>query len=203
MRKIKLLCISLLCLFSFNTAHADYLPPVTGLALQGDQLSWDAQDGADGYNVYLNYTYFDTVRDSLTYTLTEPGDYHVISFNNDGVFGVTRDPNMTGGPFPFVTFEAGEAFESVSYDYQYRTLLVYNTCKDVGPGESCIARCPNTFDPPAGFGSTRYVNYMSGGACSTSDIVEADAFISPLTYRCSVPTYSGEVVAQAICVFSD
>jgi len=201
MRNIKLLCISLLCLFHYNTAHADFLPPVTGLALQGDQLSWDAQDVADGYNVYLNYTYFDTVRDTLTYTVTEPGDYHVISFNDNGVFGVTRDPSMTGGPFPFVTFAGGEAFESVSYDYQNQTLLTYNTCKDVSPGESCIARCPVSFDPP--FGGTRFVAYMSGGACSTSDIVEADAFISPLTYRCTVPKFSGEVVAQAICVFHE
>lgn len=201
MRKIKLLCFPILFLFYLTCAHANYLPPVTGLALDGDQLSWDAQDGADGYNVYLDYTYFDTVRDALTYTVTEPGDYHVISFNDDGVYGVTRDPNMTGGPFPFVTFAGGEAFDSVSYDYHYRTLLAYNTCTDVGPGESCIARCPTSFDAP--FGGTRYVSYMSGGACSTSDIVEADAFISPLTYRCTVPTFSGEVVAQAICVFFD
>ena len=77
--------------------------------------------------------------------------------------------------------------------------MVYNTCKDVGPGESCIAHCPSSKDVPWSSG-IQYFRYLTGGACSTSDIVEADAFIGPTTYSCTVPTFSGEVVAQAICL---
>ena len=43
------------------------------------------------------------------------------------------------------------------------------------------------------------VSHVTGGACSTSDIVEADALVSRTTYRCTVPIFSGEVTAQAIC----
>ena len=81
------------------------LPKVTGLALEGDQLSWSAQDGATGYNIHRDFQYFDTVRDLLSYTVSVPGDYHVISFNDAGMFGVTREPEEGGLPYTFVVFD--------------------------------------------------------------------------------------------------
>lgn len=69
------------------------LPQVTGLAIDGDILSWTPQEGAEGYNIHLDYLYHDTVRGSESFTLTEPGLYHVISFNDNGEFGITLDPD--------------------------------------------------------------------------------------------------------------
>ena len=154
-----------------------------------------------GYNVHLDYQYFDTVRGGETYTVSQPGRYHVISFNDQGEFGVTRNPDEGGQDFNLfsVVYETDNG--TVKYNFQYPVLLVYNTCKDVGPGERCIAFCPNSYDDQYGSDfSTYYTRFLSGGACSTSDIVEADAFVGPTTYSCTVPTFSGEVVAQAVCV---
>ena len=121
--------------------------------------------------------------------------HHVLSFNDNGDFGVTRNPDEIGQPYIFMTY-AGSA-DTVSYDRQNSVLLVYNTCKDVVPGGTCIARCPDRHENQYG---TVSIQYLSGGACSTSDIVEADTFVGPKTYSCTVPAYSGEVVEQAVCV---
>ena len=195
---VRFVATAALC-FSGSLFAAD-LPRVTGLTLTGDTLSWDAQDGATGYNIHLDYQYYDTVRGALEYTVSLPGDYHVISFNDQGDFGVTRNDDEVGEPYIFVTYEADGSDSSISYTYNYSTLTVQHTCRDVGPGETCIATCPSEYQLEAPFSSRVYTDYLSGGACSTSDIVEADAFIGPQTYSCTVPTYSGEVVAQAICV---
>lgn len=192
----RLATVLILC---FSTlSYAEDLPRVTGLSLTGNLLTWDAQEGATGYNIHLNYQYYDTVRGPLQYTVTEPGDYHVISFNDQGDFGVTRNDDEIGQRHIFVTYT--DTNESISYAYNYPTLIVQNTCFDVAPGESCIARCPNEYQPEIAYLSRVTTHYLSGGACSTSDIVEADAFVGPRTYSCTVPTYSGEVVAQAVCV---
>lgn len=186
----------LVCFIS--SAVADNLPRVTGLNLEGDLLVWDAQEGAVGYNIYLENDYFDTVGDVQQYTVNEPGRYHVISFNASGDFGVLRNEGETG-PAIFAVY-TGEA-ENISYSFRNPVLIVQNTCLDVGPGESCIARCPTSYE--VDFGSlnfTVFPRYLSGGACSTSDIVEADAFVSARTYSCTVPTFSGEVVAQGVCI---
>ncbi|MFK7894056.1 MAG: hypothetical protein AB8B63_24795 [Granulosicoccus sp.] len=87
--------IGLIIVFTTFTGHglAANLPQVTGLSIEGNVLSWDSQDVADGYNVYLNYSYYDTVRGSQSYVLSERGTYHVVSFNNAGDFGVIRNAN--------------------------------------------------------------------------------------------------------------
>lgn len=180
-----------------GTANAE-LPRVEGLTLDGNVLSWDAQEGASGYNIHRDYDYFDTVRDATQYTLSEPGNYHVISFNDAGEFGVTRNPDEIGQQYIFVEYTGSEDDDTVSYDSSYNVLIVTKTCTDVGPGETCIASCPTSYESE--YGGTHYIEFLSGGACSTSDIVEADAAVSPETYRCTVPTFSGEVTAQAICV---
>ena len=189
MRQISvLMLLSIAFLFS-TVARADLLPDVENVQIDGQVLSWDAQEGATGYNIILNYTYYDTVRDAQSYTLSEPGLYRIVSFNDVGDFGSDYPDEVEYAP--------GTAESSVGYNYQYPVLLVYKTCKDVGPGDSCIAICPRTYKTQ--YNQTIYPEYMSGGACSTSDIVEADAFVSRKTYKCTVPTFSGEVVAQAIC----
>lgn len=197
MHTIKNYIIAVLFLFSLPL-HADSLPRVTGLTITGDQLTWDAQEGAIGYNVHLDYQYYDTIRGGELYTVSEPGRYHVISFNDQGEFGVTRNDDESGQSFDLFSVLYEGTNDTISYNYSYPVLLVYNTCTDVGPGETCIAHCPNTYENQ--YGSTYYTRFLSGGACSTSDIVEADAFVGPKTYSCTVPTFSGEVVAQAVCV---
>lgn len=196
--KILTRTLALLAIVATSGAAMADLPRVTGLTLEGDQLSWDAQEGATGYNIQLDYDYYDTVRGDTQYTVTEPGKYHVISFNDDGEFGVTRNPDEIGQPYIHVEYAGSDSDDSISLDGRYNVLIVTKTCKDVGPGETCIASCPNSYETE--YGGTRSIDYLSGGACSTSDIVEADAAVSPETYRCTVPTFSGEVTAQAICV---
>lgn len=197
MKKISC-ALTLLTLMVISSVALAELPRVTGLSLEGNQLSWDAQDGATGYNIQLDYDYYDTVRGGTQYTLTEPGKYHVISFNDEGEFGVTRNPDEIGQPYIYVEYSGSDSDDTISLDGRYNVLIVTKTCTDVGPGETCIASCPASYETE--FGGTNYIEYMSGGACSTSDIVEADAAVSPETYRCTVPTFSGEVTAQAICV---
>lgn len=193
MRKIAYLIVLSTSLL-FSTAHADVLPDVENTRIEGNLLTWDAQEGATGYNILKGYRYFDTVRGSLSYPLTQEGDYTVVAFNDSGDF--SDDYGMR------VSFVPEELDTSITYNASYNVLIAIHTCKDVGPGESCTARCPGSYQIDYGnYVSTQYPRYMSGGACSTSDIVEADAFVGPNSYKCTVPTYSGEVVAQAICPF--
>jgi len=180
-------------------SHAGNLPPLSGLSITGDVLSWDAEDDAVGYNVYLDYSYYDTVTGSNNYTVTEPGQYRVVWFNDAGEYSPVGGQDGNGGYIQGVEY-TGETGDNVNYDFQWNTLLVYKTCTNVGPGETCIATCPTSYEHQYG---TAYPRYLSGGACSTSDIVEADAFVSYKSYRCTVPTFSGEVVAQAICIINN
>lgn len=190
--------VVLTTLLAASTITMADLPRVTGLALEGNTISWDAQDGADGYNIHLNYDYFDTVRDATRYTVSVPGKYHVISFNDEGEFGVTRNDDEIGQPYIHVEYGGSDDDDTVTLDPRGRMVIVTRTCTDVGPGETCIASCPQNYETE--YGGTEWVEFLSGGACSTSDIVEADASASPETYRCTVPTFSGEVTAQAICL---
>lgn len=202
----KLHTLSFVALIAICTsAIAAQLPRVTGITMTGDQLTWDAQEGATGYNVYLDYGYYDTVKSGTSYTVTQAGDYNVASFNDNGEFGVFRNADEAGSDLIVATYDGGsgpDSSESTDYSFDFNSpLLVYTTCKDVGPGETCVARCPNehTVNFDSGYSQSYNIGYLMGGACSTSDIVEADAFIGHDSYRCTVPTYSGEVVAQAIC----
>jgi len=165
-------------------AQDTHLPDVENVQLENDMLVWDAQE----------YRYYTTVRGSTSFQLTEPGTYRVSSFDDNGLFG-----DDYGTP---VEYTGSDPDTSVSYSYIYNTptLLVYQTCKNVMPGESCVATCPYRYTPEVEYARELILSYMSGGACSTSDIVEADAWVGHRSYSCTVPTFSGEVVAQAICV---
>ncbi len=170
-------------------AQADLLPSPTNLSIEGDVLTWDEVEGATGYNIYLGFGYFDTVKGSTQYKLSQSGSYWVVAFDDAGNYGSQYGNDAT--------VEYAGAGDSVTVNTSFYSSIVQTTCQNVGPGESCVASCTSTSTilEPA-----KFTRYLSGGGCSTSDIVEADAFIGRFTYQCTVPTFSGEVVAQAICV---
>jgi len=178
-------------LLGTSLVHAGLLPNPQNLNVTGDILTWDSVEGATGYNIYHDFSYFDTVKGSNNYELTRPGTYWVVAFDEDGNYGSQY------GYDDVIEYAGSISNDVVSVSYYGTTSIVQTTCMNVEPGESCIASCSATAsDPTVGV----FSRYMSGGACSTSDIVEADALVSRLSYSCTVPTYSGEVVAQAICV---
>ncbi len=187
--------VLIIVLLSTGAVKAELLPHPANVMISGDVLQWDAVENAEGYNIYLNYSYIDTVKNTEEYALTQAGIYWVVAFDDMGNFGSQYGYDDDGNDIT-VNYD-GNTNSDLSINSNGLTAIVQNTCKDVGPGESCLAVCPRSVDY---YSSTRYISYMSGGACSTSDIVEADAFISPRTYKCTVPTFSGEVIAQAICV---
>lgn len=191
MRLLIALILSLALPAGFAFAQDPTLPDVENLRIEGGTLYWDALDEATGYNIRLNYQYYDTVKGSASYSLSEPGTYAITAFNDAGEYG--SDYALR------IDYEGGSANDNVEYSFDYITLIVRKTCVNVGPGESCIARCPRSFEPQQYVQAFR-PNFMSGGACSTSDIVEADAWVGHKSYHCTVPTFSGEVIAQAICL---
>jgi len=180
--------VMLVFVLSTPFAIAEILPSVENISIEGDLLVWDSVEGATGYNIYRNNRYFDTVKGGENYRMTQPGTYWPVAFDGAGNYGsqYSRDnaPEYTGSE------------DNVSVTYNYSSSVVQVTCLNVGPGESCTASCDSTetlLSPP------RYSSFATGGACATSDIVEADAFVSNRTYQCTVPTFSGEVIAQAVC----
>lgn len=187
MKKMISLLFTLVAL-TCSSVNAAELGSVENVRVEGNQLVWDSLAGATGYNIYYDYDYYDTVKGKEQYTLSDSGVYNVVPFDDAGNFG-----SQYGD---YIDYAADDSAGSQVTENGY-TLTVHKTCTNVGPGESCLAACPNVYE---GTYQSHYTKYMSGGACSTSDIVEADAFVSGNTYKCTVPTFSGEVVAQAICV---
>jgi len=187
----KIICsVFLLFITTVTFAQDPTLADAENVRIEGNTLVWDPVPGATGYNINLRYNYYDTVRDATSFELNEPGGYRVVAFNDSGEYGSDYGTE--------VEYAGDETDASIRYSYRYPTLIVYKTCVNVGPGESCVATCPRTYQPE-GYYSALYVGNVTGGACSTSDIVEADAFIGHRTYKCTVPTFSGEVIAQAAC----
>jgi len=65
---------------------AQSLPAVTGVAYDGQQITWNAVDGATGYNLHIDSDYFTTVGDVTTYTPELSGKYYVVAYNNQGLY---------------------------------------------------------------------------------------------------------------------
>ena len=191
MKKMISVLFALIAL-SCSGVNAEELDGGEDIRSEGNLLLWDALEGATGYNIYYDYGYYDTVKGKEQYTLSDDGPYNVVAFDDAGNFGSIHYQSTVD----YVSEDNIDDADT-SYTYNGYTLTVQKTCFNVGPGESCLAACPRSHE---GLYETHYTQYMSGGACSTSDIVEADAFVSGNTYKCAVPTFSGEVVAQAICV---
>jgi len=88
------LTISLLGLSS--GVHASFLPTVTGVTFDGERISWDAMDGAVGYNLYLDSRYIRTVKDTTVYVPIATGRYNIIAFDSVGNVSPlqTFDPDL-------------------------------------------------------------------------------------------------------------
>jgi len=68
-----------------TSALADALPPVTGVSFDGNAISWDELDGAEGYNIYVDdFDYIDTVVGGTEYVPVINATYFISAFNNVG-----------------------------------------------------------------------------------------------------------------------
>lgn len=158
---------------------ANDFPKPSDVRIEGSKLVWEPVPEAGGYNIYWEYSYLTTVKEQTYFDLQLTGKYQVVAFDQSASnFSTQFGDNIV------VEYEGGvNQSETVSFS---AVSVVSTTCQNVGPGESCVASCGNTI--------------ATGGACATSDIVEADAFASPSSYACAVPTFSGEVTAQVYCL---
>ena len=167
-------------------------PNPTDVRVEGDVLTWDAVAGAGGYNVYFDagtspdgadtpLTYIATVKGATELALEVSGTYSVVSFNADAsLFSNQFSPGVR------VVYDGGLSFASP-------VQLLSVTCGNVQAGGDCTAICP-------GGAAGGFSFLATGGACATSDVVEADATAGPSSYTCTVPTFSGEVRAQVYCL---
>ena len=171
---------------SWAQAHADPLPIVNNVRIVGDQLTWDAVEGATGYNISLR-GYLATVRDGLTFPLTELGSYRVSAFDDNGNFSpASRSTFFSSGVDnrPRVTIRAGDA------------AYFFTRCFDINAGETCTARCPDLAVGPEG----RFViGAPTGGACSSSGTDFVSAQLGPDEYSCTVSSFTARVEAQVAC----
>lgn len=184
--------------FTLSSAQAqdEAFPNPENVRIEGNTLHWDPVSDASGYNILFNardvtdfvftrnMNYLDTVRGSTEYNVSEIGTYQVIAFNQDASqFSPT---NSMGDAYYNPNNESVERpNELLTADLmQVRS----KTCANVEPGGSCRAICPLQHD------------IATGGACSTSDIVEADATATTISYQCSVPLFSGFVTAHVYCM---
>ncbi len=176
---------------SWNHAHAQaqgtQLPMVQNVNLSGNQLTWDAVEGASGYNIQLGFRYFDTVRDGLAYTVEVGGEYTVVAFDDDGNFS----PAM-------FTADNRELFEDAPENNQNPAVatvdsaFIFNECLDLDAGESCVASCP-------AFLGNALVGSSTGGACSSSGTDFVNSSITPDDYSCTVSSFTARVEATVIC----
>ena len=185
MKRIARLCLLIGCLFPISLMAGDF-PEPTNVRIEGDKLLWSAVPGAGGYNVYWQGGYLTTVRGRTDDDLTLAGQYQVVAFDESAsVFSEQRTADVT------VDYEDGGTLsQTVSVPGSPPITVVSATCLNVGAGESCVASCSAVGRPDA----------ATGGACATSDIVEADAVGGVNTYSCTVPTASGRVSAQVYCL---
>ena len=185
MKRIARLGLMIAFLFPASLMAANF-PAPTDVRIEGSQLLWSAVPDAGGYNIYWQGGYLTTVRGRTGYELTLEGQYQVVAFDESAsVFSEQRLPEVT------VDYEDGGTLtETVSVPGSSPITVVAATCRNVAGGESCVASCSAVGRPAS----------ATGGACATSDIVEADAVGGVNTYSCTVPTFSGQVSAQVYCL---
>lgn len=171
-----------------STYAAELLPDVENVRVEGNTLIWDSLAEADGYNVYRDYQYLDSVMGSSSYELSQAGHYDVVAFDDAGNFGTQFEHHVQ-----FVPVTDAD----VSIVMEYYTAIVQKTCGDVMAGDSCIATCPVSLEQ---YGSIVYTKYLSGGACSTSGAVNADASVTDRTYKCTANEFAETITAQGVCV---
>ena len=186
-----------LLITALTQATAAELPMVQNVQISGDQLTWNAVEGATGYNIRLSPVgYFDTVRDGLSFTLTLSGEYSVIAFDDDGnfspaVFMPDNRPSFeSGAPAPLVGVE-GISF-TTSDEFAYGT----RTCLDLDAGESCVVSCPDSL---GGSNGAFIIGSATGGACSSSSNEFVNSAISPDNYSCTTTSFTSIVRSQVVC----
>jgi len=172
-------------------AFAGELPIVPNVQLEGNQLTWDALEGAVGYNIHLDSRYLTTVIDVFEYTVTQVGRYTVLGFNEEGDFTPIR-----GSEQLFLA----DGVDSRPLVNQFTENFFYSTrrCSDVDAGDACVASCPDSV------GSTDpnqliLIRGATGGACSSSDNLPINASIAPDGYTCTVSSFTSTVTAQVVC----
>jgi len=83
--KLLLLATMLSPALWLTSALADALPPVTGVSFDGNSISWDEQEGAEGYNIYINdFNYIDTVVGRTEYVPVINATYFITAFDKSG-----------------------------------------------------------------------------------------------------------------------
>ncbi len=185
-----LVAIVFLCV-GWTQARAGEMPMVQNVNLSGDQLTWDAVEGATGYNIQLRFGYFDTVRDGRVYTVVEAGEYTVVAFDDNGNFS----PAM-------FTSENRALFEDGPDNTPSGSILADDSaffstlCLDVDVGESCVASCPDFVGSNTG---DLFVGSSTGGACSSSGTDFVSASITPDDYSCTVSSFTARVEAHVVC----
>ncbi len=201
-RSCLLLCLSLCFIVSGVYAQDDSptqdFPTPENVRIEDGVLRWNAVPEAGGYNILFNardvrgffnlrnMNYLDTVIDATEYNVTQVGTYQVIAFNeNASLFSPTI--NQGDAYYNPDDLNVGQPTSILEMNLmQVRSV----TCENVEPGGSCRAVCPLEHD------------IATGGACSTSDIIEADATATTISYQCTVPLFSGFVTAQVYCLNS-
>ncbi len=176
---------------SWTQAYAIELPMVQNVSLSGNQLTWDAVEGATGYNVQLGSRYLSTVRGNRVYTVTDLGTYTVVAFDDNGnfspaVFSAENRPFFEDG------VDNRPVVNRVTDDVGYFSIR----CFDVAAGDSCVARCP---DFVGGTNGGFFVDSATGGACNSSGTDFVNAHISPEEYSCTVTSFTARVEAQVAC----
>ena len=82
---MKKLCVTLSLAFLLILGTASAVPAAPSkpqLSVRGSELSWKSVSGADGYNIYKNNNYLDTVRNRTTFGAPSSGSYYIIAFDD-------------------------------------------------------------------------------------------------------------------------
>ncbi len=180
-----LLKVFILCVISVHV-KAQQLPPVQNVQLNGDQITWDAVEGATGYNVYFQGNYETTLRGDLQYTATETGSYGITAFDDAGNFSPRRGSNA-------VFFEGGVDNRPFVIEVGEGVAYITQRCFDVGAGDTCVARCGGVIN---GF----LVGSATGGSCSSSDGTNINSLISFKEYACTVSVFTSRVESKVACL---
>ena len=177
---------------NLTQAQAAELPMVQGVTLDGDQLTWDALEGATGYNIRLGGQYLTTIRGERIFTVTEVGTYRVVAFDDNGNFS------------PAIFTAENSAFFAEGVDNRPTVISLANDvgyfsvrCFDVAAGDSCVASCPDYVGASDGGGF--FVDSATGGACNSSGTEFVNSRISRDEYACTVTSFTARVEAQVAC----
>lgn len=108
-------------------------PKVENARVEGNTLVWESLTVADGYNIYKDCPYLDSVKGRASYQLSEAGRHDVVAFEDVGHFGVQYDHHEQFVP---------DVEQGVNITIDYYMAIVQRTYVDQNSGESCIAVCP-------------------------------------------------------------